>query len=104
MPSLDLGPVVSAVMLAATLSIGASSAAEVVSPSVTELTVEQAAELIGTKGDLELNHLHALPPRVAELLGRSGNTIMLNGLKSLSPESAAALSQPDTFLELNGLT
>ena len=104
MPSLGLGRVVSAVMLAAMLCIGASRAAEVVAPSVTELTIEQAAELIGTKGDLELNHLHVLPPRVAEMLGRSGNTIMLNGLTSLSPESAAALSQPDTFLELNGLT
>ena len=104
MPSRGLCRVVGAVILAATLGIGASRAAEVVAPSVTELTVEQAAELIGTKGDLELNHLHVLPPRVAEMLGRSGNTIMLNGLTSLSPESVAALSQPDTFLELNGLT
>ena len=79
MPSRGLCRVVSAVILAATLCIGASRAAEVVAPSVTELTVEQAAELIGTKGDLELNHLHVLPPRVAELLGRSGNTIMLTG-------------------------
>ena len=79
-------------------------AADVAGPSAMEVTVERAIEQVGTHGDLDLSHLRVLAPQVAELLGSSGNTIMLNGLTSLSPESAAALSQPDAFLELNGLT
>ena len=79
-------------------------AADVAGPSAMEVTVERAIEQVGTHGDLDLSHLHVLAPQVAELLGSSGNAIMLNGLTSLSPEAAAALSQPDAFLELNGLT
>ena len=79
-------------------------AADAGSPSVTELTVEQATEFASSDGDLELNHLSTLTPQVAELLARSNAAIMLNGLTTLSPEAAAALSQPDAFLELDGLT
>jgi len=71
--------------------------------SVTRLTLEQAIESAGDHGDLDLSHLRVLSPDVADLLGSSGNTVMLNGLTTLSPEAAAALSQPDTVLELNGL-
>ena len=78
-------------------------AADATSSSVTELTVEQAAELSAWHGDLELDHLRVLSPPVAELLTRSSGTVELNGLTSLSPETAAALSQPDAFLELDGL-
>ena len=77
---------------------------DIVGPSVTELTLEQATELAGVHGDLELNHLRVLSPRIAELLSSGGGAIMLNGLTSLSPESAAVLSQQDAMLELNGLT
>jgi hypothetical protein len=76
---------------------------DVVGPSVTELTIEQAAKLVVRQGDLELSDLHVLSPQVAALLARSTGSIQLNGLASLSPESAAALSQPDAFLELDGL-
>ena len=78
-------------------------AADAGSPSVTELTVEQATEFASLDGDLELNHLSTLTPQVAELLARSNAAIELNGLTTLSPEAAAALSQPDAFLELDGL-
>ena len=78
-------------------------AADVVGPSVTELTIEQAAKLVVEQGDLDLSDLHVLSPQVAALLARSTGSIQLNGLASLSPESAAALSQPDAFLELDGL-
>ena len=64
---------------------------DVVGPSVTELTLEQATELAGVHDDLELNHLRVLSPRVAELISSGGGAIMLNGLTSLSPESAAVL-------------
>ncbi len=37
-------------------------AADVVGPSVTELTIEQAAKLVVAQGDLELSHLRVLPP------------------------------------------
>ena len=79
-------------------------AADTGSPSVSELTVEQATEFASLDGDLELNHLSTLTPQVAELLARSNGAIELNGLTTLTPEAAAALSQPDAFLELDGLT
>ena len=41
-------------------------AADTGSPSVTELTVEQATEFASLDGDLELNHLSTLTPQVAE--------------------------------------
>ena len=66
---------------------------DVVSPSVTELTIEQATELAGVHGDLELSHLRVLSPRVAELISSGGGAIMLNGLTSLSPESAAEIGR-----------
>ena len=78
-------------------------AAEATSPSVTELTVEQAAGLSARQGDLQLDHLRVLSPRAAELIARSSGTLELNGLTWLAPEAAAALSQPDAFLELDGL-
>jgi hypothetical protein len=93
------------VLLLPICGIGLSlQAADTGSPSVTELTVEQATEFAKLDGDLELNHLRTLSPQVAELLARSNAAIMLNGLTTLSPEAAAALSQPDAFLELDGLT
>jgi hypothetical protein len=79
-------------------------AADHTSPSVTELTIEQATDLVGTRGDLELCHLRTLSPQVAEMLARCNGAILLSGLTSLSPEAAASLSQPDAFLELDGLT
>ena len=38
---------------------------DVVGPSVTELTIEQAAKLVVAQGDLELSDLHVLSPQVA---------------------------------------
>jgi cytochrome c5 len=93
-----------AVTLTAACLGDAAFTVEADAPSVTELTVEQAIELAGTRGDLELNHLRVLSPQVAELLARSSTVFELNGLTSLSPESAATLSQPDVTLELDSLT
>jgi len=92
-----------AAMLWSAVTTGNLPAADPVSPSATELTVDQAVAVVGLHGDLEFNHLRVLSPQVAQLLGSSGNPVMLNGLTTLSPESASALSQPDTVLELNGL-
>jgi hypothetical protein len=92
------------VMITALVACEALCAAEVDGPSVTELTIEQATELAGRHGDLDLDHIRVLSPQVAELITRSSGTLELNGLTSLSPEAAAALSQPDAFLELDGLT
>jgi len=93
-----------AMMITGMVACEALCAADADSPSVTELTIEQATEFVGTQGDLELSYLHTLSPQVADLLARSNGAILLNGLTSLSPESAASLSQQDAFLELNGLT
>lgn len=73
-------------------------------PSVTQLTIEQAAELAGARGDLELSHLQTVSPQVADLLARSDSAILLNGLAALSAEAAAAPSQPYAFVELKPLT
>ena len=81
----------------------ATPAAERPAPSVTELSIEEAAALAGRQGDIDLDHLRVLSPEVAEKLTCRGNPIMLNGLTSLSPQTAAALSQPDVIVELNGL-
>lgn len=103
MPPLVCRPFASAVLVVAAWQAVAAFAADRNPPSVTELTVEQAAALAGKQGDLDLDHLRVLSPEVAESLACWGGAITLNGLTSLSPESAAALSQPDVRLELNGL-
>ena len=104
MLSVVRGLLVVAVILGAACRVAQTCAAEVDSTSVTELTVEQAVELVGSQGDLDLSHLRSLSPPVAELLGSSGSPVVLDGLTSLSPDSAALLSRPDAVLALNGLT
>ncbi len=91
-------------ILGAACRVAPTCAADVDPKSVTELTVEQAVELVDSQGDLDLSHLRSLSPVVAELLGSSGSPVVLNGLTSLSPESATLLSRPDALLALNGLT
>jgi hypothetical protein len=103
MPPVVSSLIALAVFVAVTCRGDGSWAAEADAPSVMEQTVEQAIALSGTQGILELSNLRVLTPQIAELLGRFGKPIRLNGLTSLSPEAAVALSQPDALIELDGL-
>jgi hypothetical protein len=80
--------------------------------NLTSLSPETAEALAAHKGVLVLNDLTSLPPAVAASLAkRVGNsktkrngTLVLNGLETLSTESAAALAAFTGELVLKGLT
>ncbi|WP_197442458.1 DUF1588 domain-containing protein [Lignipirellula cremea] len=70
-----------------------------------QLTVEQAQALAQDKsGRLLLDGLKSLSPEVATELARHEGWLSLNGLTTISDEAAAALAQHKRALHLNGLT
>jgi mono/diheme cytochrome c family protein len=84
-------------------SIATLDAAE--TDSIKELTVEQAQRLAQNKsGRLLLDGLKSLSPEVATELAKQEGWLSLNGLTSISDEAAAALAQHKRALHLDGLT
>ncbi len=70
-----------------------------------QLTVEQAQRLARDKsGRLLLNGLKSLSPEAATELARHEGWLSLDGLTTISDEAAAALGQQKRALHLNSLT
>lgn len=70
-----------------------------------QLTVEQAQRLARDKsGRLLLDGLKSLSPEVAAELAKHEGWLSLNGLTTISDEAAAALAQHKRALHLDGLT
>ncbi|QDU92270.1 DUF1588 domain-containing protein [Lignipirellula cremea] len=69
-----------------------------------QLTVEQAQKLAqGKSGRLLLDGLKTLSPETAQELARHDGWLSLNGLKEISDETAAAIGPHKGQLHLNGL-
>lgn len=71
-------------------------------PSLAEISVDTARELVAFPGELELG-VTALTPEVAGLLAEGPSRLVLSGLERLDPEVARALGREQEGLDLPNL-